>query len=234
MAMKAKKANKVKQALEVIPDDRLQELLEGGVQDCGAPDMRFGASEERPHILLRWARGYLSSLAANVLHDQLAEGMHLDDDGSWLHEAAPRFTDTFWQLLFREWPSFDAIPHLEYADLMQRLRRVRPVELMPSEMRSFYEALPDKVAVYRGGDGWDVMGGLSWTLDYEVAETFARGHRGMFNPHPVVISGVVAKDDIAFATNERGEKEVVVFDAKAVRERALMRVMEPVIEKRAA
>jgi hypothetical protein len=51
---------------------------------------------------------------------------------------------------------------------------------------------------------------LSWTLDQTVADGFARGHRGIFNPNPVVLETVIAKRDIAFAVPDRGG-ELVLF-----------------------
>jgi hypothetical protein len=66
--------------------------------------------------------------------------------------------------------------------------------------------------VFRGQDS-GVRIGLSWTTDRDVAANFARGHRGLFNPDPVVLTTTIAKSSIAFAVPERNEAEVVLFTA---------------------
>jgi hypothetical protein len=70
--------------------------------------------------------------------------------------------------------------------------------------------LPERLKVYRGQSAdWEV--GLSFTIDPTVAKSFAHGHRGIRLPNPVVLEVEINKADIAFATNEREESEVVLF-----------------------
>ena len=47
------------------------------------------------------------------------------------------------------------------------------------------------------------------TTDVHVAEGFARGHRGIRVPDPVVATGTIAKSAVFLATNDRGESEVL-------------------------
>jgi hypothetical protein len=52
--------------------------------------------------------------------------------------------------------------------------------------------------------------GFAWTTDRAVAEGFAGGHRGIRVPDPVIISAVIRKEHVFFATNDRSEHEVIV------------------------
>lgn len=80
--------------------------------------------------------------------------------------------------------------------------------LTPEE-HVWFGTLPDRFRVCRGCDV-SRSGGLSWTTNREVALSFARGHRGVTFPNPVVLSGAVHKHDVLFATNDREEFEVLV------------------------
>ena len=120
--------------------------------------------------------------------------------------------ETFWRTLHAEWDSFDKIPHCEFecafeiAMLKWRKSYLRKPDL------AFYSSLPNEIEVYRGADanGKSTIG-LSWTLDRTVAEGFARGHRGLFNPNPVVLTSAVRKCDVAGAYTDSCESEIVLF-----------------------
>ena len=68
----------------------------------------------------------------------------------------------------------------------------------------------EPVTVYRGQDDSAPLG-LSWTLSWDVAQDFARGHRNIFNPDPVVLALDVWSSEVAFYTNDREEQEVVLL-----------------------
>lgn len=82
-------------------------------------------------------------------------------------------------------------------------------EFLTPEEHIWFEKLPDRFRVYRGCDA-SRSSGLSWTTSREVALGFARGHRGITFPNPVVLSGTVRKQNVLFATNDREEFEVMV------------------------
>ena len=90
--------------------------------------------------------------------------------------------------------------------------------------RHAYNELEEIFTVYRGQDA-DAPVGLSWTTDRAVAEKFARGHRGLWNERPTVLTGEVCKRDVAAFYTGRKESEVVAFGPGAVeimqRERVL-------------
>ena len=91
---------------------------------------------------------------------------------------------------------------------MEKARKPAWAFFSPSQ-RQFFETLPPLVRVFRGCARLRVRG-IAWTVDRAVAEDFARGHRGIRVPEPVVASALIPKEHIFFVTNERQEKEVVL------------------------
>jgi hypothetical protein len=127
---------------------------------------------------------------------------------------------TIWRFLAGAWSGFDLIPHAEYERLFRRIRKHwTPDCMIDTEhggAHSLYDALPDHMVIYRGQDATHEVG-LAWTLDRDVAERFSGGHRSMANEHPVVLVAEVAKSDVAFVSNDRDEREVVIFNRVLVR-----------------
>ena len=86
--------------------------------------------------------------------------------------------------------------------------------MMASE-RHQLAALPERVTVYRGVNAYSEPSGLSWTLDRERAEWFARrfperpDYPGLVFSY--VITGRVLRGRIIALFNARQESEVVVF-----------------------
>lgn len=111
----------------------------------------------------------------------------------------------FWQKLRKHWPGFDAVPHWQFSRYM--------VDLKPYwQPDDDWRALPETFTAYRGQDRAQFTPGLSWTLDRAVAKGFARGHRGMRNPDPVVLRKKLRREDVAMVIHDRSESEVVLFD----------------------
>lgn len=72
--------------------------------------------------------------------------------------------------------------------------------------------LPDVVQVWRGASGLtaeQVESGYAWSLDRDVACWFAM--RNSYGK-PVVLTAHIRRTAVAFYTDERNEKEVVIFD----------------------
>lgn len=80
---------------------------------------------------------------------------------------------------------------------------------MEAEDRAFYAALPDRITIYRGCH-MDRMMGLAWTTDRSTALTYARGHRQIAVPDPILVSATVAKTAILGAYQDRQESEILV------------------------
>ena len=71
-------------------------------------------------------------------------------------------------------------------------------------------ALPAHLTFFRG-QSTDAEPGLSWTLDRKVAEGFARGHRNICVPDPVILTTEIERADVAMYLDARNEREVVLF-----------------------
>ncbi len=183
-----------------------------------APCLIMLSSHKRAAAVLSWADSNVHYATASSLTELLGEEINL-------FELPDAFTTTFWQVVAEHWCGFDLIDHHHFARLFARLRDTYTTECMSEEDRAFFEQLPDELTVYRGGDAATVLDGLSWTLEWDTAAGFARGHRGMFNNNPVIIVGKVAKRDIVLATNTREEKEIVVFHPELVKERYVAEVL---------
>ena len=74
--------------------------------------------------------------------------------------------------------------------------------------------MEDRLIIYRGQSARSPLG-LSWTLRRETAVGFARGHRGLLNPSPVIVETTVNKADVACYFTDRNEEEIVLFKPPA-------------------
>ena len=112
-------------------------------------------------------------------------------------------SESFWPIFRAQWPSCDGAwqQQRRLAEIMQRVG--------PYRVGAFYEGLPDEITVYRGADRSRISGAISWTTDRYIAYGFAYGHRGIKPPDPVIATGSVNKTDVYFATDDRGEREVI-------------------------
>jgi hypothetical protein len=126
-----------------------------------------------------------------------------------------------WWSLARDWNSWNAIKHDAWKPIFKRGRDYWHPTIFEPEQRKMYDALPDKITIYRGCHTGMRHGRrrLSWTLDESCAHWFAdTGIRG-WKPGgaPVVYRGVIKKKDVALVFCDRNESEIVPFDAKAIR-----------------
>ena len=80
---------------------------------------------------------------------------------------------------------------------------------LDKKARMYFNSLPDTLICYRGCSRARVRG-LSWTADYNVAETFARGHRHIMVSNPVVVTARFPKEAIFFPALDRKETELVL------------------------
>src|SRR3954469_20892705 len=83
------------------------------------------------------------------------------------------------------------------------------MNFLSSAQRKLFEPLPRQVQVFRGCSAHRVRS-VAWTTNQAVAEGFARGHRGLQVPEPVVATAVIPKEHIFFVTNDRNENEIVL------------------------
>jgi len=102
--------------------------------------------------------------------------------------------------------------------LRQRKGELSPIGFMDPADRAFYDALPDRVTVFRGC-GRRRVRALPWTTDRECAAYFARGGRFAPPPDPVIACGEIAKTNLFFVSTDREECEVVLdpYSVKGLR-----------------
>ena len=148
----------------------------------------------------------------------------------WAHALQEKYPDRaalqIWTDLVEHWTGFDSINHRAYASLLRRIKPERPQEIT--------QDIPhEPLTVYRGQSEL-LKPGLSWTRRLDVAMSFARGHRGMRNPEPVVYSRIVKPEHIAFVTDKRGEAEVVLWSGTLGKELVPIEFDERLCEVRSA
>lgn len=102
--------------------------------------------------------------------------------------------------------------YLEPSDVLDAFTD-EPENIMSEEELAFYDSIPDQVEIYRGCsydevEESGVPEGISWTLDYKVAEFFAYRYG---DENGCIVKAIVPKTDIRYATDDRSEKEVIVF-----------------------
>jgi hypothetical protein len=125
---------------------------------------------------------------------------------SLIEFAAP---EIFWPALMKTWPGCDATWDAR-TRLLQALHGMESaVPFFSQGPRTFFDALPAQVKVFRGCSR-PRLRGVAWTTDRTVAEGFAKGHRSLSVPEPVVASAIIPKEYIFFVTNDRNEKEFVL------------------------
>jgi hypothetical protein len=103
-----------------------------------------------------------------------------------------------------------------YYNLLRRtLKTAGPIrEMMTPEENAAYDALPDKVTIYRGC-GQANMIGMSWSLDKDTANSFPYTHRYKVRD-PLLLTATVSKCKILAVKLESDEDEIVTFSAKPV------------------
>lgn len=99
-------------------------------------------------------------------------------------------------------------PNVKRWELVAMFQDADPEVLMNSDDYAVYQSLPDTITVYRGvvGTAEDSYLGLSWSLNQETAEWFAKrfGHRGY------VYEGQIDKKYVYAYFSGRNESEVVM------------------------
>lgn len=123
----------------------------------------------------------------------------------------------FWTVFHRAWSNCDDTWDQRAALYSALVRHAPAVPHLKGNDLEFWNALPEVVTVYRGGD-WLRRRGMSWTTDKEVAEGFARGHRNIRPVWPVVLEARIKKRSVLTVFTDRSESEVLV------RPRALQRM----------
>ena len=118
----------------------------------------------------------------------------------------------FWPVFIDVWSCCDDTWSVS-ADLRRALRRHHAkspgTRYLGKADRAFFDVLPDPVEVFRGCRRPRVRG-VSWTTCATVAAGFARGHRGIRVPDPVIAQAMVPKAAVFAAFTDRQEQELVL------------------------
>src|ERR1700683_2894096 len=122
--------------------------------------------------------------------------------------------ELYWERLRQVWEATE-IPSTDLGWWREMLTADRPAReaMMAEGERQDLAPLPQEIEIYRGAGHPNFAEGLSWTLDREKAEWFARKvHGAVDTTEPVVIEGRVARSNvIAFLERELGERELLVL-----------------------
>ena len=123
--------------------------------------------------------------------------------------------DEWYRLLGENWSSCDYVS-LHGRALKARLGVVGPLRaMMTPEENAAYDALPNVVTIYRGCDGFRPIRGMSWSLDWDIANLFPflqRYEAGF----PMVRTATVKKNRILALKLGNGESEIITFSAKTL------------------
>jgi hypothetical protein len=92
--------------------------------------------------------------------------------------------------------------------LMRSNAKPHPIEFFPASERAWFETQPKIIEVYRGCNR-GFPRGISWTIDEDIAEGFARGKR-CHNADPVVMKARIHKGAVFGVLFERREHEILI------------------------
>lgn len=94
---------------------------------------------------------------------------------------------------------------------------------LAAEEYAFFNGLPEVVDVFRGASP-DRKRGYAWTTDEDVAERFARGHRGIGVRDGTIYRATIEKPRIWTVFTERGEAEIFSAPVNFTRVRVHLRL----------
>jgi hypothetical protein len=136
--------------------------------------------------------------------------------------------EEYWQLLAHAWIDSENIWQNE-SEWLEKLQveRGHADLMMEEEDRQQLESMPELITIYRGYQRPDRQRAISWTLELERAEWFAR--RWLVDQTPLVATGTVAKRDVIALLHGRDEAEVLVKPDKV--EIIEVREIEPEAEE---
>jgi hypothetical protein len=128
---------------------------------------------------------------------------------------ADALAEVFWPIFLVNWPICDATWNQRNAllSLLRKKSVLAPaVDYYDSDVRTFFDSLPNVVTIYRGCSRNRVRG-ISWTTDKGIAEKFAGGHRFIPVPDPVIVRSSIDRDWIFAVSVDRNESEVLIDPA---------------------
>lgn len=117
-----------------------------------------------------------------------------------------------WPLIARVWIDSENIWQVfdQWIDIWNTPDHDRSIFMEGDELATL-DALPDVITVWRGVAHQSSVSGMSWSIDKEKAEWFARRWGGSGDRQPILVEGTIAKDDVLAYFSNRGESEIVAF-----------------------
>lgn len=120
--------------------------------------------------------------------------------------------EAYWSLLGDIWTDCENI----YQNLQEWRQLLTadipsPEHMMSEEDRAAFLELPETLTIYRGYAHPDGLDGMSWTLDRERGEFFARRAVWRGSVGDKLAKGTCRRADVLAYHTERGESEIVVF-----------------------
>ena len=160
---------------------KLNVMIEAERPPVPRPDWKYCDSIGRPRALIDWV---LEHTRKGTPNDELGP--------------------VFWELVRDWWSTFDLVEHDMFCVAFNRFK---PYWKPQPELKD----LPERITVWRGGDRYRVRKGLSWTMDRSVAESFARGHRFIFNKYPTLLMADIDRSEVALVDSSRNESELILW-----------------------
>lgn len=152
---------------------------------------------------------------------RLARRDRRDHAYSWSARRArfPSRHADIWRGLQTSWNDWEW-PDMFWFRIFQQAREGWSLNHFCEENRAFYEALPDRIEIWRGSNTSHPLAehGMSWTTDKATAVWFAQRHAGV-GGEPLLFRAVIHKGDVALAVMDRSEFEIVAFSPWSLRER---------------
>jgi hypothetical protein len=121
--------------------------------------------------------------------------------------------DEFWDHLATVWTDSENIhQHLDtWRELWDMSEPGRIEHVMDEDERARFDALPELVEVWRGYTVEEGLHGMSWTLDKDKGEWFARRFATMEGRKPHLAHAFVPKEKVLAVFLGRNESEVVAL-----------------------
>lgn len=121
----------------------------------------------------------------------------------------------------------NADPNLNQTRLLSMFKKADPRHLMQPDEYEVFQKLDDTITVYRGVTSYNAkrVKALSWTLNYDTADWFAR----RFGENGTVYEATIDRKHIYSYFNRRNEHEVIV-DPKYLRDITVAESMDQINE----
>ncbi|MEH2567820.1 hypothetical protein [Bradyrhizobium sp. AZCC 2289] len=171
-------------------------------------------AEERHACLMTEEAGYAEAVSKYLYHLSSEQGA--PEMVSLLERASP---DAFWKVFMIHWPNCDdtwALKDRLLSQLRKAAGAASAIRYYGDEQRAFFESLPQVLTVYRGCSRQRAAG-ISWTTETKIAMQFARGHRQITVPEPVIVTAEVDKNDIFAVFTDRSENEIVCTPSRILK-----------------